>query len=539
MSTTPSSESGLGPTPKTTVLGATAVIFAWTALSRVLGFAREQVIAAYFGASGATDAIVAGTTVSLVVMATLAGGLGTAVVPYLTELKSGGRDDEARVVAGGVLTQALGVFALISIAGVVFAREIVAWTLPGLEGEAAELAVVSTRLSFAGTAFFGLGGASRGIINSYHQFGVPAAAPAVGNVFTIAAIVALARVGALAGAAGLALGQLAGWGLQAIDLIRKGIFPVSFGWLGSPSARRAGWRIWSMAIPVALATSVGSAIHLVDRWLASGLTPGSIAALNFADRLRQVPLGLFTVALTTAVLPNLSEVYARGDRSGFAASVSQGLRLLSLVMIPTAFGLMALDLPLVRLLFEHGVFTTEASVLTAAALFGYAPGLIAFSAHAVLASAFFATNDSRTPLMVGLGMLISNVILDFVLVRMFGVGGIAWANSLALFGGAAAMIWLLKRRLGDAGRAGDEDLLGGAMARALVKMTIASLVMAAVVFLVADWMGAFDLSRKVRDLVIPVTAASAAGAVAFVGAAFGLRIEEASILVGKVKAKFG
>lgn len=515
--------------PKPTILKATAVIFAWTALSRILGFVREQVIAAYFGASGATDAIVAGTTVSLVVMATLAGGLGTALVPVLTELKSGGRDAEARAAAGGVLTQALGLFFLMALVGVIFAPEIVAWTLPGLEDQAVELAVLSTRLSFAGTAFFGLGGASRGIINSYHQFGVPAAAPAVGNVFTIGVTVALAKIGALAGAIGLALGQLAGWVLQAIDLWRKGIHPVSLAWLGSPAARQVGWRIWSMAVPVALATSVASAIHLVDRWLASGLTPGSIAALNFADRLRQVPLGLFTVALTTAVLPNLSETHSRGDRAGFAASVSQGLRLLSLVMLPTAFGLMALDLPLVRLLFERGVFTTEASLITASALFGYAPGLIAFSIHAVLASAFFATKDSRTPLMVGLVMLLANVILDFALVRMFGVGGIAWANSLALFGGTAAMVWLLNRRLGGGSRARDNW--------ALAKMTAASLVMAAVTYLVAEGMGAFDLSRQVRELVIPVLAASAAGAVTYTAVIFWLKIEEASLLMEKLEAK--
>ncbi len=164
----------------------------------------------------------------------------------------------------------MGLFFLISLGGALLASQIVAWTVPGLEGEAAQLAAISTRLSFAGTAFFALGGASRGIINSYHQFVLPTAAPGVGNVFTIAAIVALARISALAGAIGLAVGQFAGWALQTLDLIRKGIFPFSLSWYGSA------------------------------------------AALNFADRLRQVPLGLFAVALTTAVLSNLSEIYARG-----------------------------------------------------------------------------------------------------------------------------------------------------------------------------------------------------------------------------------
>lgn len=517
---------------KPTVLRAATVIFAWTAASRLLGFFREQVIAAYFGASGATDAIVGGSTVSLVVMATLAGGLGTAVVPALTELKTQGREGEARLAAAGILSQSLVLFCLIGGMGAALARQIAAWTLPGLEGEAAELAVTATRLSFLGTMFFGLAGVSKGIINSFHQFGVPAAAPAVGNVFAVGVTVALARLGAVAGAIGMAAGQAAGWVLGTADLLRKGIPPLSFAWFASPAARQASARVWAMAVPVALSTSVVTFIHLVDRALASELAPGSIAALNFADRLRQVPLGLFTVALTTAVLPNLSEVWAREDRAGFARSVAQGVRLLSLVMIPTAFGLMVLDLPLVRLIFERGVFTTEASLVTASALFGYAPGLIAFSAHAVLASAFFATKDSRTPFWVGLGVLAANVILDLALAPVFGVGGIAWANSLALFGGAAAMIWLLNRRLGT-----DRQFGAGSMAGALVRMTAASLIMAAVSYLLADEMGAFDLSRKVRDLVGPVLAASAAGAATFLAAAFFLRIEEVSILAEKVKGK--
>ncbi len=182
---------------------------------------------------------------------------------------------------------------------------------------------------------------------------------------------------------------------------------------------------------------------LIGTWL--HLPEGSIAALKFADRLRQVPLGLFVAAVVTVVYPNLSGMWAKKDTAGFKETAIMGLRYVEFICIPAALGLMVLARPIVRLVFEHGAFTAGATSVTASALVAYSPALISMAATQVIFVAFYSSQDTRTPVLLAAGTAVANILLDVLLVRFLGHVGLAVANSLAATLGALAGLYALNR----------------------------------------------------------------------------------------------
>lgn len=410
---------------------------------KLLGFVREMVIAGAFGASAATDAYLVAYTIPYFFQAILGYAFVSALLPQLTACWQRGDEARGQLLGSSVINLVSLAAVGLTLLGLACAPLLVRLTAPQLAADTARLAVELTRIIFPSLLFMTAGLVVSAVLNSRYRFAAAACAPGVASLGVIAAVLlANGRIhwvawGTLAGFLGFLLVQL-------LDLGR-----ANFRWqprldLSLPETRRVLWDI----LPIVLGLSVNQIYVVVNRILASGLAEGSISALNYANKLMGLPLGLFVAAITTAVFPALADQARQADRSQLRRTVSRGLAMILLIVIPAAVGLMLLDQPVVRLLFERGSFTARDTLITAQALLAMAPGLVFLALSMLLMRVCYALDDVRTPLLTGGLSVAVNVGASLLLTPALGHVGLAWANSLAAGVNALLMLGLLARRLG-------------------------------------------------------------------------------------------
>ena len=503
--------------------------------SRVLGLVREQALAYLFGAGNEMDAFnVAFRIPNLFRDLFAEGGMSAAFVPAFTRRLTLGSRADAWRLGNLVINTLLLVTCGIVVAGILFAHPLVwlfASDYAAVPGKI-ELTTALTRVLFPFLALVGLAAACMGMLNSLDKFFVPASAPIMFNIATIACAVALVPV--------MPLFHLPRITAIAIGALLGGIGQVALQW---PALRREGFRyratldfrdrglreVLVLMGPGMLGLAAVQVNLFVNTVLATGQGTGAVSWLNYAFRLIYMPIGLFGVSVATAALPTLSRQAAQQDLSGMRATVSVGLRMMLMLNVPATAGLMALAWPIVALIFQHGSFTSGDTNATAVALASYAPGLVGYSAVRFAVPAFYALNDSRTPVVVSTVTVLLNAALNVALVRAMGYPGLALGTAIASLFNAAALLWLLHARLGG--------LDGRRMLTATLKITAASLAMA-----LAAWQsdrmlttllpGAGVLVRAVR-----VSADIGLALAVLMAAARLLRIEEFAGAVSAVRRR--
>lgn len=507
------------------VVRAVGAIALATLVSRVLGFVRDMVVARAFGAGPVTDAFFVAFRIPNLLRRLLAeGALSTAIIPVFTEsIHRGGRTEFVRVVraVAGVATVVL---CVVSGLGMLLAPWIVRVMAPGwsADPELMGLAGSLTRFMFPYLLLVGLAALAMGALNAQHRFFTAAIGPAVLNVAMIVSVLVLAgrmsppilslAVGVLVGGVGQLLVQLP-------ELARLGVpLSPSAEW-SHPAVRTIAGRLW----PAVFGLAAVQVTVLVNTLLASLLPQGTVSYLYYADRVMEFPLGVFGIALATAVLPGMAAQAARRELRPLTETLGFALRLSAFVAVPAAVGLLALGYPIVRLLFQRGEFGAEDAIATTQALAGYAVGLPAFSATRIAAQTFYALGDTRTPVWVGFGSVVANVALAVALMWPLKHAGLALASSLSAYVNLILLYWLLRRRLGPLG--GRETL------RSLVRTGIASAAvwLWCVVIasrLVAGWVGA---AWTVGALV--------AGAAVYTAVAAALRAPELGALRGMLRRR--
>ena len=435
------------------VAKAAGVIGAATFLSRVLGFVRDMVVARAFGASHVADAFyVAYRIPSLLRELFAEGSMSAAFVPVFTRTLATGSRDEARRLARAAFSLIVVVVAAITVLGVVFAPPIVALIAPGFADDPgkAELTARLTRIMFPYLLWISLAALAMGVLNSLRAFAAPALSPALFNLSIIAAVFLLGPLldePVLAVAWGVFIGGLAQLLVQLPGLSRLG---MGLGWLwrpDHPGLRRMG----VLLVPTLVGLSVSQVNIFIGTLLASYLAQGSVTYLYYAMRLVQFPLGIFGVALSTALLPTLSSQTATGDARAIRETLSFGLRLILFITLPAMIGLIALRTPIIHLLFEHGRFLAKDTAGTAIALLGYSVGLWAFAGVRVVVPVFYARQDTRTPVVVAILAVAVNVGASLALRGPLGHGGLALATALASAFNFIVLLALLRRRLGQFG----------------------------------------------------------------------------------------
>lgn len=422
------------------------VISGSTALSRILGLVRDVVIADLFGASRAYDSYLIAFMIPHLLRRLLAeGALSSAFIPIFTERLTKDGPDRAARFASTVFTAALIFFPGLVVVGVLFAPVYVPFFADGFSPDQLDLTIRLTQITFPFIALVGLAAIVMGVLNSYERFFAPAFAPVLFNVGVILSAFALLRFFAEPIYA-LAVGVLVG-GLGQL------LFQIPYlkdCWRYRPqlNLRDEGLhKLLKLMLPSVAGLAIFQINSIVDNKLASHLAEGSISALQYAIRLFQLPLGLFVVSVGSVILPKLAAHAAETDTQSFAQTLRESAKLSLFILLPATAGLLALAQPIIQLLFEHGHFTPEDTRLTVYALINYLPGLIGYALAYLLTRAFYALQDTRTPLLIGAVTVALNVIFDYALVGPMGVGGLALATSVAGIANALLLLGVLQRRL--------------------------------------------------------------------------------------------
>lgn len=506
---------------------ATVVVLLLNSLSKLSGFAREQMIAIFFGATARTDAYVMANRIPTLVLGFLSGPLSTAFLPvFAAAIAKGDRKAASRVVSS-IVTMSTLIVAIVSVLAIVPAPALVRLIAPGFSGSTFDSAVLMTRIFFPAMLFPLLSAYAKQVLNTHGEFALPAVAPFVQNLVIIASIALFAPA---LGIPALAIGSVAGYVVNLV--VQAPLWRKRGPWPGfSLRLDQTTRSVIALAIPLMAAALFSQAYLLVEGSLASRLPEGSIAALSFADRVRQVPLGLFVTALTTVVYPSLSTMWAKKNIAEFGDTAIMGLRYVAFICVPAAAGLMVLAGPTIRLAYRYGAFTSEAVSATAAALVAYAPGMIALGVASMTGIAFYSGHETRIPVALGVGTSVLTALLDLALVGPMGHVGLALANSLGSIAGAIAGLYVLSRFVGG--------LPNRSLLISLGKIAAASVPAAAVAFglsrLTGFESGAGSFVTNVAGAAVTIGGAG----LAYLVSAILLRCEEMTVVMGLAKDRFG
>jgi putative peptidoglycan lipid II flippase len=494
-----------------------------TLASRLLGVARESVLASYFGAGLAMDAYnVAFRVPNLLRDLFAEGAMTAAFVPAFTRTLGARGRDHAWRLGNLVINALLLITGGLALLGIVFAAPItslIASEFAAVPGKL-ELTTQLTRVMLPFLTTVAVAVAMMGMLNSLHRFFIPSLSPAMFNVATILCAVLL-----------VPLMENIGWPrimAIAIGTLVGGVGQMLIQW---PVLRREGFRyrpildfrdpelrqILRMMVPGTLGVAAVNINVLVNTYLAAS-QEGAVSWLGYAFRLMYLPIGIFGVSIATAALPDLSRHAAADDLASMRRAVGSALRLMLMLNVPAMVGLMVLSQPIVALLYQRGRFTAADTAATAAALMFYAPGLLGYSAVKIASPTFYSLGNSRTPVIISVSSVAVNLVLNIALVRVMGFKGLALGTAIAALFNATALLVLLRARLGG--------IEGGRLAVSLLKISVAAAVMGLVA---AQATGALERLLPGDGEVmrgIRVAAAIAAALVALAAAARLLRIQE-------------
>lgn len=413
-------------------------------VSKLLGFARETSLAAVFGATYATDAYLVAQTIPMLVFAAVGAALGNTFIPVFSQVRQDrGREAAFRMassVINATLVLSLGCVAV----GEAFAGPLAHLVAPGFQGPVHALTVTMSRVMFPMVLFQGLSGILTGMLQTEGNFAVPALVSLAFNAVLIASILGL---GPVFGIGAVAAGTVAAVAAQAVFQV-PALVRLGYRWepvldLRDPGLRRIG----ALVGPVLVATAVGQLGLVVDRVLASSLAEGSVAALNYGNRLMGLVPGVFGLAIITVMYPTLAGFAAARDFARFGRAFAEAAKMINFILVPVAVGMAVLRVPLVRLAFERGAFDAQATEATAWALLFFCVGVGVFTLRDMANRAFFALQDTTTPMIVGAASVGINIVANLLLVGPLKHGGLALGTSLAGVFGVGVLLWRLRERV--------------------------------------------------------------------------------------------
>lgn len=431
------------------LLKALAKVGSMTFVSRILGFVRDTLIARVFGAGMLSDAfIVAFKIPNLLRRISAEGAFSQAFVPILAEYKSQRSVEETQGLVNRVATWLGIILVVVTLLGMLTAPWIVSLIAPGFRADATkmQLTVELLRITFPYIFFISLVSMAGGVLNTYNKFGIPAFTPVWLNVSMIAAVLFFAdyfdepiKV--------LAWAVFIGGFLQLIFQIP---FLKQIGLLPRFDFNRDDegvWRILKLMGPAVLGVSVAQISLILNTIFASFLVTGSVSWLYYADRLMEFPTGVLGVALGTILLPSLSKAYAGKDDVEYSKLLDWGLRLTCILAAPAAVALAVLASPLVTSLFYYGKFTAHDVVMTQQALIAYSLGLLGLILVKILAPGFYARQNIKTPVKIGVFTLVMTQVMNilFVFVLNLQHAGLALAIGLGACLNAALLYHHLRK----------------------------------------------------------------------------------------------
>jgi len=510
---------------------AAGIIGAATFTSRVLGFVRDMVLARLFGATPAADAFFVAYRIPNLLRELFAeGSMSSAFIPVFTEYLNRRSKEATRDLASAVFTTLLTILTGVTLLGVILSPAIVWLLAPGFHQDPEKLALttVLTRIMFPYLLCISLAALAMGVLNSVRAFAAPAYSPVLFNVCIIGAAFLLSPLmeePIYAVAFGVVAGGLAQFLMQVPGLRRRGLM---FRWRfdpGDPGVRRIG----RLMVPSLLGMSV-TQINITVSTILASFFAGGPTYLFYGMRLIQFPLGIFGVALATAILPTFSAQAARQSLDELRATLGFGLRMILFIIFPAMAGLILLRDPIVHLFFEHGTFTAADTAATARAVLCYAVGLWAFAGVRIIVAAFYSMQDTKTPAWSAAVAVLTNILFSIMFMQSLQHAGLALATALAAMLNVGMLVVVLNRRLG-----GVDWVSVGRSAARVVLATVPVLLACLWIAAAAVWTRPDEWIAKTVMLFVGI-GLSITG---YVGVHALLRSEELDVIWGIVKGKLG
>lgn len=430
-----------------------------TLFSRILGYLRDAAVAYFFGGGLLTDAFYAAYRIPNLLRRLLGeGAMAAAFIPVFAkslEEKNGYKENSQRFLSAA-LCALLWILIPLVLLGVLFTPQITHLIAHGFFKQNPEkfaLTVSLSRVMFPYLLFVSLAAMATAILNTLRRFFLPGISPAALSLSEILFVAGafLFWKGEGLPIIGLAWAVVAG-GLLHLAIQIPGIFSKGFSFIPRPDFSHPGLlQVGKLLLPSMLGLSVDQINSFVDGICASFLVEGSMTALYNSNRVMQLPLALFGIAVASAALPSMAKNAAQGNREELKETLSVSLRMVIFALAPAMMGLLILSSPIIQALFERGEFSVAATRLTASSLFCYSLGLVAFAAAKVTASAFYALSDTKTPVRIAVICMILNSALNLLLMGPLGVGGLALSTSIAAWANAGLLLWHLRKKIGGFG----------------------------------------------------------------------------------------
>jgi putative peptidoglycan lipid II flippase len=462
-------------THKRQILKSASIISIITVASRILGYVRDQRLTLLLGTTGLADSFVLAYRIPNILRRLVGEGSMTAsFIPVFTDYMRNRSREETWEFANRLFWTFCVILSGLTVLGVIFSPLFVRFFSMFGKNQVQFEAIYLNRLMFPYILFIGMAAMAMAILNCFHIFGPPAATPILLNisfiVFSVAAVWKHFSSPAAALAVGVLVGGIFQFFWQVPQLVKRGMnfkFAVSF---TDPGVRRVA----RLMVPGFIGMGIAQINLLVDTIFANAkiMPEGSLVSLYVADRVTELVLGGYAIAVATAIMPMMSHQAAAGDHEGMKKTFLFALRIVSFITIPATVGLVILREPIVQVLFQHGRFVAESTRLTARALLYYSLGLPAFAAVKLIVPAFYSTQDTRTPVRVAVLAMLANVLLNVIFLFYFFAklknGGPALASALAGYFNVFALFVIFRLRFGRLGTREVAASLGKIVASASV-----------------------------------------------------------------------
>lgn len=502
------------------------IIVLFTLGSKLLGFIRETLMATRFGSGMESDTFFVALTATGFIVNLISNAILITFIPILSEV-------ESKEGKKGKIKHTNNMINIITVSSIIlviitwfFSPLIISLTAKGFYGDQFDLAVRLTRLGLPMILFSGVIGSLTAFLQS-EQMHLSSAA--IGFPFNFVYIFFLVFLSSQFGIKGLMV-------TAVLATMSKILVQI-------PEARKAGYRynfifdikdeyikkVLYLSVPVLIGVGVNDLNIIVDRTLASSLVSGSISALNYANKLNGLILGVFVSAITTVIFPLLAKESNSDNISGMKKIMSYGINLILLITIPATVGLVILATPIVEIAFQRGAFDAAATFMTSQALIFYSIGLVAMALNLLLTRVYYSLQDTKTPMVNGAISVVINIVLNLILVKFMAHSGLALATSIANTIATLLLLYGLKKKIGSLGTKG--------YIITFFKTGLASGIMGLVVYLIYHGMyGVLGVSKLYN--LISLLVAVLIAAIVYVILCYVFKVEEVRDIVNKIKNRF-
>lgn len=492
-----------------------------TVLSKLLGLFREITMSYYYGASEVSDAYFVSLTITVAVFSFIGVGISTGYIPMYSILKHEKGDLEGEKFTNNLISFFVIISTILVVILQIFAEPVVKVFASGFEGSTLELAIKFTRITVLGIYFSGIISIYNGFLQVRNKYLIPALIGFIYNFVIILFIYMSYKTNIIVLSFGSVIAVIAQFAFLLLFVKKEGYKPFFFINIKDSSIITLG----KISLPLILGTAISQINVLIDKTIASNIAVGGISALNYADRLNSFILSTVVMSVSVSVYPLMSRSIAENNIGKFKIVISESITAISLFIIPASIGAILYSSSLVKVLFGRGAFGIDAINLTTSALIFYSVGMIGIGLREILSRAFFSIQETRIPAVnAAIGMIL-NIILNFILSRYLGIGGLALATSISATFTTILLFASLHNKIGPFGMK--------QISISFLKILFSSLIMGLLSKLSFNFLSAF-LSQNLSLLL-----AIGVGAVSYFIIIYFMKIEDVDVIVGAIKKKFG